>query len=280
MAAALPEPWRSRLGFAWSYASELGEPLWVVLGREFSASGRRHNRMELAAKVASRLSGLGLILDPRTDPGAIREVVLAREYEHPGFIPDATTTVLDIGAQHGEFSVLCSRIYGAKVIAFEPLDTNCAIIEHNLHLNGDAPVTLYPLAVGDHDGEITGYRYDTMLVRDAGPMTGRPVQLKQVRLDGLDLDTFLEGRRVIMKVDVEGFEQEVLAGAAVFLARHRPLLIIETDERRSEGVTRILTASGYRLVHTTTKPTGRLLFAEPLPSPSSPPVGQDRAGPS
>jgi FkbM family methyltransferase len=273
MASLLPERVRAKLAFALAYAPELSEPVGSIFLREWSARGRAKNRSALADSVGARVRAAGLDLDPRTDPGAVREVVLDREYEWPGFVPEREWTVLDVGAQHGEYSLLCSVSYGARVVAFEALATNCEVIQSNLRRNGDPPVRVCPFALGSTDGELDVYRYDTMVVRDPGRFPSRVRRVPQRRLDSLGIEPLGSSRSVIMKIDVEGFEREVLDGAVQFIAQYRPLLIVETDAKRSVDVVEFLLRAGYSIVHRKPKPTGELVFAMPATGPAGPGAG-------
>jgi FkbM family methyltransferase len=270
-ASLLPERVRSKLAFALAYSTELKEPVGAVFLREWSERGRRRNRTALAASAEGRVRAVGIDLDPRTDPGAVREVILDREYDWPGFVPERGATVLDVGAQHGEYSILCAVHSGASVLAFEPLVSNCALIEANVRRNGNPPVRVFPIALGDRDGELVGYRYDTMVVRDPGLFPSRPEHLPQRRLDSMGLESLVSGPTVILKVDVEGFEREVLDGAAQFIAHLRPRLILETDAMRVVAVEDALRRMGYAVVHRKAKATGEILFAAFAQDPSRPP---------
>ena len=52
------------------------------------------------------------------------------------FIPKPKQTVIDVGAQYGDYAILCSKIYKAKVYTFEPLPQNFKEILQNIKLNG------------------------------------------------------------------------------------------------------------------------------------------------
>lgn len=263
LAAWLPEQLRSRVAFALAYSSELSLSAAAVFLRECSTAGRMRNRSELARLVATDVARSGLRLDDRTDPGAVREVVVNREYEWPGFVPSPGWTVLDIGAQHGEYSVLCAVTYRASVLAFEPLAANCEVISANVRLNGATGIRVFQLALGSSDGELRAHRYSTMIVRAPGRFPTRAASVRQARLDALGLDSAVSGREVIIKIDVEGFERQVLDGAVRFIARFRPMIIVETDQLGRAEIDSFLGANGYTVVHRTPKLTGELVFARP-----------------
>jgi hypothetical protein len=65
----------------------------------------------------------------------------------------------------------------------------------------------------------------------------------------IPLDSVLyqfQSRRVsVVKIDVEGFECEVLLGAKAFLARHRPVVIVEAWRVYQEKVFHLMKDMGY-----------------------------------
>ena len=62
-------------------------------------------------------------------------------------------------------------------------------------------------------------------------------------------DCVLEGREVtLIKIDVEGFELQVLKGLERLIEEKRPKLLIETDELNGDEIGRFLSKFGYREV--------------------------------
>lgn len=149
-------------------------------------------------------------------------------------------TVLDIGANKGQFA---SRIHhllpDARIYCFEPLDDCYAQLCGNLAAIPKAQA--FNFALGDTSGEAVIHRNDfspsssllpveELHVR-AFPGTGntRQQQIQIRRLDevaaGLELT-----ENVLIKMDVQGFEDKVvLGGRNVIAAAH--LLIVETTFR-------------------------------------------------
>ena len=123
-------------------------------------------------------------------------------------------TVLDIGAHIGLYTLTAARASGptGRVVAFEPSTDNFALLEANVAANGYTNVELHRVACSDTTG--TGVLVlsrtnsgDHQLRAD-----GAGARVDTVRLHDLDV------RPQVVKMDVQGAEPLVLAGAAQLLA--------------------------------------------------------------
>jgi FkbM family methyltransferase len=153
--------------------------------------------------------------------------------------------VLDVGANAGLFSHLAFCVNpGAEIIAFEPLPVMVERINASKQRN-KMNLQCIPKAVGRTSGVATlesPHGYDgTSRICTSGQPTG---QTFEVAITTLDQE--LKGRSVLlMKIDVEGFEEEVIAGAAETLARTKFLIIEAHDAARRDYLTRLL-GPGWR----------------------------------
>ena len=145
-------------------------------------------------------------------------------------------TFVDVGANIAPYSLLAASIEGVRAVAFEPGDEARERAAANVALNGAHDrLVLSAAAVSDRDGHarLTAAALPTdRLVDDDGPPApgGTPTrEVPTVRLDSYDTSEGL-GRVALVKVDVEGHELDVLAGAAELLDRHRPALVLEVNE--------------------------------------------------
>src|ERR1700744_6152126 len=118
---------------------------------------------------------------------------------------------VDVGANVGTYTIWAAEL-GAEVIALEPAADTFRLLQENIALNR-YPVTAVRAAAGDHCGTA---RFT------AGLDTGNRLSSDGTALaDLVTIDSLVGGRRVAgMKVDVEGFELDVLRGAARALAEH------------------------------------------------------------
>lgn len=141
------------------------------------------------------------------------------EYDDMAFMLHAlraTDVFVDIGANIGTYTVLAAKVVGAKTICVEPLPTTFAHLENNIHYNRIGHlVEARNVGLANERGNLLfSADMDTMnhIVDEsyAGP---------SVRVEVLSLDELLAGRQPFaMKIDVEGFEQQVLSGATSTLA--------------------------------------------------------------
>lgn len=142
--------------------------------------------------------------------------------------------VLDIGANVGYYTRIASRMVGGDgaVLAFEPMPAALRVLRMNC---ADLPnAEVFPMALSDREGESVFY------VRKKGDMSSLAAdsRAKTVRVKTGTVDDVLKNcpRLDFIKIDVEGFELEVIRGAHRTLAAHRPVVYFEfvqnfADER-------------------------------------------------
>lgn len=140
--------------------------------------------------------------------------------------------LVDVGAMIGNHTTFFARFLPHTAIhAFEPIAANRRVLRANV-----APfptVTVHPVALSSKAGTV-------LMSAPAGNLghasigAGRPVK-------AMTLDSFAFQDVNLLKIDVEGHEPEVLAGARDTIARCRPLILIEDWSGPP-------TIPGYRLV--------------------------------
>ncbi len=128
--------------------------------------------------------------------------------------------VLDCGAHHGELTMFFSRWVGesGKVISFDPVPLNAQIIRKNIELNGFTNVRVENKAVGSSTGIMR------MTNESNAQVAGR--RGSGIDVETVVLDSYVSLRPTFLKIDVEGFESELLKGARQMLST-RPKLAIE-----------------------------------------------------
>jgi len=125
--------------------------------------------------------------------------------------------IADVGAFIGLYAIALGKRVGpkGKVVAFEPDESNCAAVRRHIELNGlQDRVEAVRSAVSTVDGEIwfTADKGIQNQVALPGADRAKPVP-------SVSLDVFFKGQRLdLLKLDVEGFEEEVLKGAEQLLS--------------------------------------------------------------
>jgi len=155
--------------------------------------------------------------------------------------------VVDVGANIGTHTVFFGKAVGEQglVVAFEPQRLVFQTLCGNIALNGLTNVTCFPTAVGEQRGTVMVPSIDPRQLFNFGAVktggeTGECVDL--VPLDELALR-----RCALIKVDVEGMETKVIAGAKETIARCRPALFLENDTvERSRELLEAVEAIGYK----------------------------------
>ena len=167
------------------------------------------------------------------------------------------TTVLDLGANIGYFSVLAAGLVGksGQVHAFEPAQTCFTQLTRNLAAFPWAHA--YPAAVGDAPGTACFHFSDKANETGWGSLlpgedaSTRETMVSVVRLDDWAREQAI-GRVDFIKMDIEGGEFRALQGAAELLSRYRPVLVTELnavclarEDRLPDDVLAQLRAAGY-----------------------------------
>jgi FkbM family methyltransferase len=140
---------------------------------------------------------------------------------------------IDVGANIGYFTLLAARLVGPSghVYAFEPGPRAYPALRANLELNGATNVTVIEAAAGEAEGEALlsapapGNLASASLRRSGPGSTVVPVRRidSAVRADDL-------ARVRLVKIDVEGYEIEVLKGLeGLFEAGARPAIVVEVN---------------------------------------------------
>jgi FkbM family methyltransferase len=131
-------------------------------------------------------------------------------------------TFIDVGANIGSYTVLASAVAGARTIAFEPIESEYKGLMANIELNRIASlVDARNIAVGASQGSATftkGCGAVSSVIND--DEDGLIVPLTTLDHAGSGKDIRL------IKVDVEGYEAEVIKGADSILSGDRPLALI------------------------------------------------------
>jgi FkbM family methyltransferase len=176
-------------------------------------------------------------------------------------------TIVDVGANHGDFAQAASTVFpAAAVYLFEPLPDMQAYLT-GLIQNGQRTWSLVPCALGNEPGQFplfidenddaigsfTGFT-EEYLRANPRARPAREIMCQVQTLDEFSRERGLESID-LLKIDVEGFEFEVIKGAALSLQQTRAIIVEVSLVRRPFGTGHplvamldLLTSAGFYVV--------------------------------
>ena len=187
----------------------------------------------------------GPLLTPRGD------LMITRILERDGVWEPAETkflqqvlrtgyTFVDVGAHVGYFSVLAARSVGptGTVLAFEPEARNFELLQRNLDRNGCTQARAFPYAAHAHEG------FMSLVLHEENRGAHHLVALGETEnvVQCVRLDDVLPARVDVVKIDVQGYDHDVVAGLTNTISRN-PHLIIITELSRGELLRRGIDAA-------------------------------------
>jgi FkbM family methyltransferase len=155
------------------------------------------------------------------------------------------TLFMDVGASTGAMSIpyAVSATGELRIVAFEPSRRARSYLEASVARNKIANVTVLPYALSDAPGSFefmelpednigdTPYLPEGSRLRTSGERLYPHAAAYDVDVRALDslAETlrFSEAKNIVVKIDVEGFEDKVLLGARDLLVRQKPFLSID-----------------------------------------------------
>lgn len=155
---------------------------------------------------------------------------------------------IDVGANIGIHAATMARATGrtGQVIAFEPHPQLVPRLEENMLLNHFDWVTVEPRALSDQQGTATLYSFDG---RDSNQGTstlckGLNGSSKTFSVDMVTLDDYCQQQKIkridFIKIDVEGHELAVIAGAQQTIHQLRPTILFEHNRQLPEDTHTIM----------------------------------------
>jgi FkbM family methyltransferase len=169
---------------------------------------------------------------------------------------------LDIGANTGVYAMTAVAVGCPVVHAFEPLARIRAQIDANAALSGMTGLQTWQVCVGEREGEVdlVDPGGDAPTSASASPTFVQSflrgaTGMQRVVVPMVNVHSFCQRECIervdLMKIDVEGFEAEVLAGARTVIEKCRPRILLEALEPVSPELRRELDALrglGYEIV--------------------------------
>jgi FkbM family methyltransferase len=163
---------------------------------------------------------------------------------------DRARAAIDVGAADGAYTVALIQL-AARVVAFEPIPAKAKLLRGLF--TRTKFVTVHEVALSDCHGEVTlRIPHDfpwRSTVELSNKLEGRN-EIDKVVVKRETLDSFGITDVGFMKIDVEGHEFATLLGATKTIARDRPNILVEIEERHRPGaicsVQHLLEQAGYQ----------------------------------
>jgi len=180
------------------------------------------------------------------DPGISKELSLFKSHEPINTKIISTflekgMTCIDIGGNIGYYVLLENQLIGkkGKVIAIEPLLQNFNYLTKNILLNNVNNVQIYNFACGDKNGKadffINKKSNGCQVIREntkpPNPSKGTISQVSVRILDDVITELNLDNVDFI-RMDVEGYELNILTGLKKTLNKHKPIISLELHLRQ------------------------------------------------
>lgn len=193
--------------------------------------------------ILQTLHGLKLKINPSVDSGVELSVFETGTYEK-GILTflkrnlNSGDCFVDVGANIGLMTLVASQCVGnsGKVISYEAHPETVKILEFNLNLNSISNVEVCNYALGSTN--CSSIIYDNWHINRGGASlivkteNSAAYSVEIRRLDD-SRDSTIHPK--IIKIDVEGFELEVLKGAEETIKKFKPILIIELSSKRDNS---------------------------------------------
>jgi len=129
--------------------------------------------------------------------------------------------ILEVGANIGYYALLETKLAGPSghLYAIEPSPYNFGLLKKNVSLNDIRNAYLYQVAFGEKRGKSTFYVYDRSNLSSFIKREDMGMEVQEVEVEITTLDDFLRLKEVdFIRMDVEGYEFEILRGGQVALA--------------------------------------------------------------
>jgi FkbM family methyltransferase len=184
----------------------------------------------MIARRLKQMQKLAKVLTNSSYRRALRSTGVAAGVEHEAMLKTLDfTTVVDIGANRGQFALVARHCYPkARIYSFEPLAGPAS--RFRTALGGDSLITLHPVAVGPAAGNATMH-----VTADDDSSSLLPITAMQQSLSAGSREVASEAIQIIrlsdlitaadlnapalLKIDVQGYELSVLQGCEALLNR-------------------------------------------------------------
>lgn len=155
--------------------------------------------------------------------------------------------IFDIGANIGQYTLLFSELAGVngQVISFEPDPKSYAFLNFNININNCENVTPLNYGIGKNESVKNYFRDNKTGGRKGSFLTGFTDEKDQIQVSVESLDLMFKkyGTPDFIKIDVEGFESEIIQGLNKL--NDNIIFLIEVRDTTKNFIFEYLTSNGY-----------------------------------
>lgn len=157
-----------------------------------------------------------------------------------------STVFIDVGAHIGTTSIPIANL-GIKVICFEPNLDSAQLLIHNILKNNLSGVIVLPIGLGSKNlsgkwkslsapiGNIAGSSLIPQWTNGKRLSRERKIFISSLDECLLQMGLMSKLEDLIIKIDVEGFELEVMSGGTNAIEMHRPIIIFENNPSKLQS---------------------------------------------
>lgn len=184
------------------------------------------------------------------------QIMLKDFYDYYFIFSLNNPVIFDVGGHVGNFALAASVIYkNSKTYVFEPILNTYNLLSENTGQYQN--IEIYNLAIGDNNASCRMYFADNELDRSSfiknNILKQENIKFQEVTMTKLSSFVFEHNipKIDLLKIDVEGFEVEVLKGSVEILDRIKNIIIevhVDKDGKRLMDLFNIFYNFGFRVV--------------------------------
>jgi FkbM family methyltransferase len=217
----------------------------IGLTRKYYTVGVKLSKLILPNLSEIKVSNYLMIINPSEDLG----LYVGHENSEPGMDTILSSNIsvgqvfFDIGAYKGYYSLIASGLLrnGGMVVSIEPNPASFSILEANISRNSINNIIAKNIAIGDTIGK------SSFRLNGASSRFG---ENGDISIDVCTLDYVVEQTKLIpsmIKIDVEGYEYEVIKGGYNTINKYKPILLIEIHISANFALFNLLVSIGYKI---------------------------------
>jgi len=145
---------------------------------------------------------------------------------------DSGVSIWDVGANIGVYSIFFAKIFkNAKIVSFEPCKSTFELLKENLSHNKCEKISLFNCGLGQSTESQFLIESDlgpasNSIVLQEGPLGNTREKIEMTTID-VFISNFPDLAPKLIKIDVEGYEPQVIMGGEVFIKSQKPIIMME-----------------------------------------------------